>query len=79
MILELEPPCMPHQLAPPRDLETIILKAMAPRLEDRYASAHEMGDDLRAFLEGKPIKARRRSLPERFVAPEVCAIRSSPR
>ena len=43
----------------PRDLETICLKAMAKELGRRYATAAEAGADLRRFLAGEPIRARR--------------------
>jgi serine/threonine protein kinase/WD40 repeat protein len=46
----------------PLDLETIVLKAVAKDPERRYQTANEMGQDLRRFLEGEPIKARRTSL-----------------
>jgi serine/threonine protein kinase len=49
----------------PADLETIVLKAMAKEPESRYATAQELADDLRCFLEHKPIRARRPSLWER--------------
>ncbi len=42
-----------------RDLEAIILKALAPSLDHRYGSAGELADDLQALLRGDPIRARR--------------------
>lgn len=48
----------------PRDLETIILKAISPDADQRYQSAAEMADDLRCFLEDRPIRARRVSAVE---------------
>jgi serine/threonine protein kinase len=49
----------------PRDLETIVLKAMAKDPSERYASPADMATDLRRFLDDKPIGARRRSFRER--------------
>jgi serine/threonine protein kinase len=51
----------------PADLETIVQKAMAKEPESRYASAQDLADDLRRFLEQKPIHARRPSVVERAV------------
>lgn len=49
----------------PRDLETIVLKAMAKEPTDRYATAAALAEDLGRFGEDRPIGARRSSLPER--------------
>jgi serine/threonine protein kinase/Flp pilus assembly protein TadD len=49
----------------PADLETIILKAMAPEPERRYATAQELAEDLGRFLEDRPVQARRPSLSAR--------------
>ncbi len=51
----------------PRDLETIILKCLAKEPASAYATSQSLADDLRAFREGRAIKARRASLPERTV------------
>ncbi len=42
----------------PRDLETIIQKAISHDANQRYTSAQAMADDLRCFLEDRPIHAR---------------------
>jgi serine/threonine protein kinase len=49
----------------PRDLETILLKALSKQVQDRYATAQEFADDLRRFLNGQPIQARRPAIWER--------------
>jgi tetratricopeptide (TPR) repeat protein len=51
----------------PVELETVVLKAMAREPEGRYQTAQEMADDLRRFLEGKPVMARRPGWRERVV------------
>ena len=45
----------------PHDLETIVARAMAIEPARRYATAAEFGSDLRAYLEDRPIAARRQS------------------
>jgi eukaryotic-like serine/threonine-protein kinase len=49
----------------PRDLETISLKAMAKEPARRYDTAADFRDDLRRFLRGDSITARRVSRTER--------------
>jgi serine/threonine protein kinase len=49
----------------PRDLETIVLKAMEKDAAARYRSARELADDLERFLADQPIHARRPSLVDR--------------
>ena len=60
-------PVPPSRLAPevPRDLQTVILKALEKDPARRYDSARAFGEDLRRFLEGDPIQARRPSLTYR--------------
>jgi hypothetical protein len=49
----------------PRDLETIMTKAMDKDPVARYPTAGDLVMDLRRFLEGRPIQARRLSETER--------------
>src|SRR5439155_7398061 len=42
----------------PRDLETIVLTALAKAPAHRYASAKELAEDLHRFMNDQPIKAR---------------------
>jgi serine/threonine protein kinase/WD40 repeat protein len=49
----------------PRDLATIIHKAIDREPTRRYQSADEIAADLHRFLEDRPIRARRTTLPER--------------
>jgi WD40 repeat protein/serine/threonine protein kinase len=49
----------------PRDLETIVMKALEREPAHRYTTAQHMADDLQRFLDDKPIRARRSSNMER--------------
>jgi len=62
-----EEPVSPSRLNPktPRDLETICLKCLHKDPQRRYADAGALVEDLRRFMEGRPIQARRIGLFER--------------
>ncbi len=62
-------PRPPHEYRPdlPRDLETILMKCLSKDAAQRYMAAQPLVDDLRAFLDGRPIAARRASRLERTV------------
>lgn len=51
----------------PRDLETIIHKAICREPARRYATASALADDLRRFLDDRPILARLPSRAERVI------------
>ena len=61
-------PAPPRQLRPdvPRDLETICLTCMAKEARRRYATAGALADDLRRFLDHRPIAVRRVGAVERL-------------
>ena len=60
-------PVPPRRLQPrcPLDLETVCLKGLQKAPRKRYASALELAGDLRAFLDGRTIQARRTPTWER--------------
>jgi tetratricopeptide (TPR) repeat protein len=65
-VIHEEPP-PPRSVNPalPRDLETVLLKAIARDPAHRYQTAGELADDLRRFLDDKPVLARRVGALER--------------
>jgi eukaryotic-like serine/threonine-protein kinase len=62
-VADADPP-HPREINPniPRDLETIVLKAMSREPSARYPTARELAEDLEAFLDDRPIRARRISV-----------------
>lgn len=57
------PPARPGSVAPPgrripSELDAVVLKAMAPEPDERYGSATALAEDLRRFLDGRPVRAR---------------------
>jgi len=67
--ITLDEPIPPRRLNPavPRDLETIVLKAMAKDPSRRYATARELSEDLKRFLNDDPIVGRRPGPIERIL------------
>jgi WD40 repeat protein len=67
-VMQAEPP-RPRQVAAdvPRDLETVVLKAMERDPARRYQAAQELADDLKRYVAGEPIQARRVSAWQRTV------------
>jgi WD40 repeat protein/serine/threonine protein kinase len=59
--IAFEDPRLPRRLnkAIPVELETIVRKAIGKNAAERYATAQELADDLRRFLDDKPIRAKK--------------------
>jgi tetratricopeptide (TPR) repeat protein/predicted Ser/Thr protein kinase len=66
-LITYDAPTPPRKLNPdiPRDLETIVLKAMSRFPSHRYQTPEELAEDLRRFLDDRPILARRIGPAER--------------
>lgn len=66
-LIRNEPPARPRSIRSdiPLDLETIVLKAIEKDPKNRYQSMADFSEDLLAFLEYRPIQARRTSLAEK--------------
>src|SRR5262249_46024102 len=62
--IAFEEPPLPRRLnkSIPTELETIVRKATAKNPAERYATAKELADDLRRFLDDKPIRAKKPTL-----------------
>jgi WD40 repeat protein/serine/threonine protein kinase len=61
-------PVRPRKLNPkvPRDLETVVLKSIARDPAHRYQTPAEMAEDLKRFVEDRPVQARRVSEAEKL-------------
>jgi serine/threonine protein kinase len=66
--IAFEEPRQPRQINPrtPKNLETIVLKAMEKESGDRYATAHDLAEDLRRFTDERMIYARPPGLGRRL-------------
>jgi serine/threonine protein kinase/WD40 repeat protein len=62
--IAFEEPVVPRRVnrAIPLDLQTVVLKALEKNPADRYSTAQELADDLRRWLDERPICARRPTL-----------------
>jgi tetratricopeptide (TPR) repeat protein len=67
--IAFDEPRPPRKLsgAIPAELETVVLKALDKDPVERYGTARELADDLRRFLDDRPIQARRPSLRQRLL------------
>jgi serine/threonine protein kinase len=66
--IAFEDPRPPRQINAriPHDLETIVFKATAKEPPERYTSMTVIADDLRCYLESRPIHAKRKSTVDRI-------------
>jgi serine/threonine protein kinase/tetratricopeptide (TPR) repeat protein len=61
---DCEPASLRRTLA--GDLDSIVLQALRKEPEERYASAEDLSEDVRRYLEGLPVRARKDSAVYRF-------------
>jgi serine/threonine protein kinase len=62
---EPRPPRSLHA-STPRELETVVLKALQKEPSERYPTARALADDLQRFLDNRPVLARRPTVGERL-------------
>jgi eukaryotic-like serine/threonine-protein kinase len=67
-VLQVDPqPLRQRNNAVPFDLETIVMKCLEKDPDRRYGSARELAADLRCFLNGRPVLARRYTPAQRLM------------
>ncbi len=67
MVIDRDPPRLrTRKNRCPRDLETVVFKAMEKDADRRYPSAEALAADLARVLDGEPCEARRPGVPERI-------------
>ncbi len=65
-VIESEPPTLASARdGIPRSLEQICMRCLEKSPEQRYASAHDLAEDLDRYLRGEPVEARRLTLWQR--------------
>ncbi|NYI80249.1 Stk1 family PASTA domain-containing Ser/Thr kinase [Nocardioides panzhihuensis] len=62
-----------HDPSLPRELDAIVMKSLAKRVEDRYQSAQAMRTDIERFLAGRPVQA---TVPPSFDQTQVAQNRA---
>jgi beta-lactam-binding protein with PASTA domain/predicted Ser/Thr protein kinase len=74
-------PAMPpsnHDTDLPPEVDAIVMKALAKRLEDRYQSAAAMRTDIERYLAGRPVEATVPPPPPEDTSPTVVAAAAPP-
>ncbi|MEX0429279.1 Stk1 family PASTA domain-containing Ser/Thr kinase [Nocardioides sp. DS6] len=56
-VREMPKPPSDHDTALPPEVDAIVMKSLAKRVEDRYQSAAEMRNDIERYLAGRPVHA----------------------
>jgi eukaryotic-like serine/threonine-protein kinase len=64
-----------HDPSLPRELDAIVMKSLAKRVEDRYQSAQAMRTDIERYLAGRPVQA---TVPPSFDQTQVAQNRAVP-
>ncbi len=67
-IVSEQDPVTLRKIAPniPEDIETIVMKCLERDPRQRYESAHALAEDLKRYLEGDPVQARKPTLAYRI-------------